>query len=267
MGWISPDLHYLPLAVIVPTGFYCASIGFLPESSTFLLERGCENLAEANLTRLWGNNLEAQREIESLKKQLEKETKFEFNAKNAKAILKMCIIMAFVSLSGCDTIYNYSLIIADISGIKFNGNLLSILLQIGFILGFLTSPPLIKSFKRKTLMNISGLILSICLILLAVGISEKSSSISVISVLIYAFGYGSGIGSVPYTLLGEILPESARNVGTSMALFTRYFSVFLLLKSFPISVEAIGLPLLFILHSVCAFLGVLFVHFCIEETK
>ena len=85
--------------------------------------------------------------------------------------------------------------------------------------------------------------------------------------LTYAFVYGIGIGSVVFTLLGELLPDVIRNLGTSVATFVRYFSVFLLLKLFPEMTRALGLNGLFWFHSIFCVLGAIFVHFCVEETK
>ena len=117
--------------------------------------------------------------------------------------------------------------------------------------------------------------------ILALGVSKESlesyisprfstwafSYLPVISALTYAFAYGAGFGSVPFPLIGELLPEPARNVGTSISLFVRYFSVFVLLKMFPLMTDVIGLNGLFVYHSLCILSGIKFMHIFVEETN
>ncbi len=42
-----------------------------------------------------------------------------------------------------------------------------------------------------------------------------------VSFLASSVCFGAGIGSIPYTLLGELLDENVRNLGGSVSIFTK----------------------------------------------
>lgn len=213
----------------------------------------------------------------------------------------MAILMLTQSFSGCDTIYNYCIKIAKMARLgampvnhscsqvstgpsfhrlDINKNFLSVLLQCAFNIGFVLAPILVKYCKRKPHFVSSGVMAAIFLTLLGFGLSqdefEEASDQSsfilfqvlpVASALGYAFTYGWGIGSLPFTLLGELLPDPVRNLGNSVATLFRYASVFLLLKLFPAMSDTIGLNGLFWFHAICCLLSALFVQIFVPETK
>ena len=92
--------------------------------------------------------------------------------KNCEGLGKIVVLMLILSLSGCDTIYNYSILIFDMSNFPMDSNLLAILLQFNFSFGYLFAALLVKRLKRKPHFLGSALGLAFTLATLSLGVSK-----------------------------------------------------------------------------------------------
>ena len=57
------------------------------------------------------------------------------------------------------------------------------------------------------------------------------------------------IGPIPFALLGEILPQNMKAMASALVLTTRHFSMFVLLKFFPLFATTFGLHSAFWCHT------------------
>ena len=85
-------------------------------------------------------------------------------------------------------------------------------------------------------------------------------------ILFYYGGYFAGYVTVIFTLLAELLPSNARNVGSSLATTGSISSLFILIKFGPTLQEEIGLDGCFWLFSVVTFCSIIFCYFFVPET-
>ena len=88
----------------------------------------------------------------------------------------------------------------------------------------------------------------------------------VMALLLYFGGYTSGYVTVPYMLLGELLPSNARSVGSCIVVQCSNVSFFFVTKFTPMCVKSLGMDGLFWLFSIIATLSVIFAYFCVPET-
>lgn len=168
------------MSVLVPTAVYCIGITFVPESPVFLIQNGQESKAKRNLTLLWRCEESVREEFSSLRKKLNPALQSQTGGvsplltwPNIKAIAKCSTIMLFLSLSGCDTIYSYSIVITDMTQIGMGGNLFSVILEAMFILGFLVAPYFLRKCRRKIHYHCTASVAAICIFLMAIGVSRK----------------------------------------------------------------------------------------------
>ena len=88
-----------------------------------------------------------------------------------------------------------------------------------------------------------------------------------ICVVMSAFAYGTGVGPVLFTLLGEVFPPRAKGFCTSLSLAIRDCGGFVNLKIFPGLVAALGLDMTFCLHGMLCLTACSVVYFFLPETK
>ena len=89
----------------------------------------------------------------------------------------------------------------------------------------------------------------------------------VILLVSYAFNYGLGIGTIPFTLTGEVFPQDLRTYGCAITTASRYVMQFIQLKFFFFSVSSIGLGGTYCIQASLALLGSGFAFFLLPETR
>lgn len=80
-------------------------------------------------------------------------------------------------------------------------------------------------------------------------------------------GFSVGFGSIPFLLMGEIFPARQRGVLSSIAITFNVAAMFTVIKTFQPLEEAITSAGTFWMYSVFCAAGVVFVVFCVPETK
>ena len=83
----------------------------------------------------------------------------------------------------------------------------------------------------------------------------------------YAFNFGIGIGTIPFTLTGEIFPQHLRTYGCAITTASRYVMQFIQLKFFFFSVATAGLGGTYCIQASVALLGSVFAFFLLPETR
>merc|ERR1711988_1461450 len=68
-------------------------------------------------------------------------------------------------------------------------------------------------------------------------------------IILVGFGYGIGVGPVPFALMGEILPQKIKNFACGLCLAARNVTTFFNLKNFPILVSSYGLQSAFAFYA------------------
>ena len=87
-------------------------------------------------------------------------------------------ILSFQPLCGAETLVNYSLDIFRRANVKLNNYLLSILVQVGFISGYVISAFLMSRVKRKHQLAFSSIFMAVSQIVLGFALKSEVNSFS-----------------------------------------------------------------------------------------
>ena len=90
--------------------------------------------------------------------------------------------------------------------------------------------------------------------------------ISIVGFSLYIFGYQTGLISVCFMLLGELLPSNAKGIGAFIVIQLNNISFFVSVKSAKFNVETLGLDGFFWLCASVALFSIIFAYIFVPET-
>lgn len=130
---------------------------------------------------------------------------------------------------------------------------------------------LVEKFGRKPLLVISLTVIALSqsLLMACLKIGETPRWVpylSIASTYSIVIGYGIGLGSIPWFLTSEMVPQNAKPTVQSVAVGVHWSMVFLIALSFPPLAGALGY-FVFLFYIVSCVLAVGFVVLCVPETK
>uniref|UniRef100_A0A1B0CZM5 Major facilitator superfamily (MFS) profile domain-containing protein n=2 Tax=Phlebotomus papatasi TaxID=29031 RepID=A0A1B0CZM5_PHLPP len=118
--------------------------------------------------------------------------------------------------------------------------------------------------------------MSICTILLGVYFFLKDQDaakvsnlgwLPIVSLCIFIIMFSFGFGPVPWLMMGELFASDVKGFAGPMAGTTNWILAFVITKTFPNLVDAMGTGETFWLFSGLSILGLIFVFFIVPETK
>ena len=89
----------------------------------------------------------------------------------------------------------------------------------------------------------------------------------IILLISFAFTFGIGIGTIPWTLTGEVFPQNLRTYGCAIAVASRYVMQFIQLKLFFLLLSTFGMCGIYWIHCCVALIGSLFAFLLLPETR
>ncbi|CAD7088652.1 unnamed protein product [Hermetia illucens] len=264
---------------------------FFPESPIYLMKLQKEKEAEASF-RYFRNIRKVSQIPESFKAELEK-LKSEFMEEKKKddeaalswgdfstSVAKRTIfigltLMALNQLCGCFAMINYTANIFAESGSSLSPNMSAIIVGVIQLVGSYVSTLLIERAGRKPLLLMSCLgmtcghvILGTYTFLKTLGYGvEIVNWIPILSFSLVIFAGSSGILTVPFTLLAEIMPPKIKSTTVSFCIATNWICAFLMVKYLPILTVALQLHGCIFIFAIFSAIGVIFVVAFIPETK
>lgn len=135
---------------------------------------------------------------------------------------------------------------------------------IALVVSTFVSLPFIDKLGRKKLLEISlgGQVLPA----IALCIWSDNVIIAVISIFLYVFMFGFGLGPVFWSYVPEILPLKARALGMGVITFTQYLLNAIFSLIFPICLSIVGINIFYFFAFLSAF-SVWYIHKYVLETK
>ncbi|XP_032688252.1 facilitated trehalose transporter Tret1-like [Odontomachus brunneus] len=85
--------------------------------------------------------------------------------------------------------------------------------------------------------------------------------------ILYMALYSIGLGTLPFTMLGELFPTNVKVLGGMIVMVICNVCSFIIVKWYPIVAENIGTHVTFWFFTVCSFLAVVFTYTYVPETK
>src|SRR3984885_7977522 len=257
---------------LIPSALFLFGVLFLPESPRWLVKAGKGEKA-ANILAKIGSPGFVGSTMGDIEKATHQAGKVSYSAVFAKgvrpAVMVGITLAVFQQFCGSNVIFNYASTIFKSIGADVNKQLLEIV-AIGGINGLFTLAAMWQGDKlgRRPLMLIGSLGLSLIYLVLAFLLREKAGIAWVSIVVLLAIGmYAISLAPVTWVIISEIFPNDIRGVATSVAVVCLWIAYFILVFTFPVLKDHIGIYGTFYLYAAICFLGFLFIRAKVKETK
>ncbi|XP_030755107.1 facilitated trehalose transporter Tret1-like isoform X2 [Sitophilus oryzae] len=262
------------------------SMIFTPESPSWLAQKGFTTRATESFKWLRGNSDEATNELEEMLAK-HKDTENSIEETGLKDMLKReflkpmgILVMFFITSqwTGVNAVnfYSVALMKQTIEGV--NEYLATFVIDCIRLVSSVISCILLRKIGRRPLILAGGLGTILSLFTLSGYIyftrslhNQTSFSplsiIPMVSLIVYIFFVTAGFVSLPWNLLGELLPLKYRSTGSGIASCIAYLSVFSVVKTMPDMFAMFGSDGTFLLYGIMGLVGTIFIYFCLPETK
>lgn len=284
---IGPFVSYGVLAyasIIIPIIFF-VTFSFMPESPYYLLMKNQRPKAEKSLAwlRRYENDEDLKEETDQMQKTVIKDlmNKGHFwdlfdTPGNRKAVLVSFGLQFVLQFSGIAAIESYTQEIFDQSGSEFSAAQAVILLSLVQLLAGLAAAALVDKIGRIPLLITTTFLAGLSLALSSIFYFLKFQmtidmsglgTILVAFVIFYELIIALGLNPLPYMMLGELFPTSVKGFAVSIANVWGSFLAFFVSKLHQVVADNCGIYASFAWFATSCFLGLVFIIFCVPETK
>lgn len=255
----------------------------IPETPRWFVSRGREERARKALQWLRGKQADVEPELKGIvKSHCEAERHASQNAifdlmkrSNLKPLMISLGLMFFQQLSGINAVIFYTVSIFKDAGSTIDGNLCTIIVGVVNFGATFMATVLIDRLGRKILLYISEVAMIITLFTLGTYFYYKNSGndvshigwLPLVSFVLYVIGFSSGMGPIPWLMLGEILPGKIRGSAASVATAFNWTCTFIVTKTFADIIAAIGNHGAFWFFGFICIIGLFFTIFYVPETQ
>nr|CAB3485212.1 unnamed protein product [Digitaria exilis] len=277
---------------ILPSVFIGFALFVIPESPRWLMMEKRVSEARAVLLQISESEAEVEERLAEIEEAagLMKSMKSEDNEvwrellNPSPAVRRMlyagCGIQLFQQITGIDATVYYSPTIFKDAGIKSDQELLAATVAVGFTktIFILVAIFLIDKVGRKPLLYVSTIGMTVCLFLLGVALTLQKHAVGLMSprlgidLAIFAVCgnvafFSIGMGPICWVLSSEVFPLRLRAQGSALGQVGGRVSSGLVSMSFLSMARAISVAGMFFVFAAISTISVLFVYFCVPETK
>ncbi|WP_407886704.1 sugar porter family MFS transporter [Levilactobacillus sp. N40-8-2] len=251
----------------------------LPESPRFLIKTG--KLDEARTVLSYVRKPEdIEPEVESIQKTAETEqsnlqkTSWAtlFNGKYRYLVIAGVGVATFQQFQGANAIFYYiPLIVEKATGNAASSALMWPIIQgVLLVLGSLLYIVIAEKFNRRTLLTMGGSVMALSFLLPAIInklVPNASPMMIVVFLSIYVAFYSFTWAPLTWVLVGEIFPLAVRGRASGLASSFNWIGSWAVGLIFPILTAAMSQEAVFAIFGVICVFGVLFIRFCVPETR
>jgi len=273
------NIHMMPWITVGPCVVFLLFSWYVIESPVWLVRRGRADEARKNISWLRGSEYQVEPEI----KEIESLITSVINNNNTvtftdrKFMFPLILVSFMFSVHGSvgmDDLSTYGPTIFKYPGVDLDANVLSMLFQVAFIVGFAIVPFLMTKIGRRPQFIVGSFLLAIVLTLM--GVVEQYKFIPdhgflaytpVILHFVFGLVYSLGMGPVPFTLTGELFPQHLKSFGCGITMACRFISQFFILKIFMVVKDSWGLASVYWMHALVALVASVVAFFMLPETK
>ncbi len=269
MGW-----RLMFGAEAIPAVGFMILILFVPFSPRWLVKRGRNDEAEEILKKVGGNEY-AKTEVADIASTISEEEIARINFKDLlePKLLKIICLGMFLAVvqqwSGLNSIFAYSHQIFKEAGYDISGAMLSLVYQgVTMMVFCVVAMFVVDKIGRKKLMLFGAL--GICIIHVAMGFIFKHNigGLPVVILVMAAIAiYAATLAPVVWVLLAELFPNRLRSVAMGISVMALWVAYFILIFTFPIMSEGLGMPITFWTYAAFLFIAFVIMKLYLPETK
>jgi len=263
----------------VPAFILFAGVLKLPESPRFLIKSGRLDEARTVLSYVRKPD-EVEPEVKSIQETAQtEENNLEktswatlFNGKYRYLVIAGVGVAAFQQFQGANAIFYYiPLIVEKATGNAASSALMWPIIQgVLLVLGSLLYIWIAEKFNRRTLLTMGGSVMALSFLLPAIInklVPNASPMMIVVFLSIYVEFYSFTWAPLTWVLVGEIFPLAIRGRASGLASSFNWIGSWAVGLIFPIMTAAMSQEAVFAVFGVICVLGVLFIRFCVPETR
>lgn len=283
---IGPFVSYTTLNIIsgsVPIVFFLSFI-CLPDSPYFHLMKERHNQAKKTLA--WFRNAKEtneslMKELDDMSKTVQREMKEKGSFKdllktegNQKALTIVLFLSAFQRFGGVSCLLAYTVITLPKTGGYLTADIYMVLFGVTLLLGNFISTPLMDRLGRKPLLIVSCLSCAISTGVSAVfyWVAGQTNDtdynwVPYVCFVLYGIAYGTGIGVIPTTFVGELFPTNIKSLASAIAAIFFAIASFAINKVYLFVKENYGVHFMFVFFTLSSLSSVIFTMCMVFETK
>lgn len=269
--------RWMLFAGVVPGLVLFVGMLFMKDTPRWLVSKNREEEAKKVFKKI-EPDIDADKEIEVVKKVLKTEdgnSRFTFQKWMLMPFVVGIGIMFAQICTGINTIIYYAPTIFKNAGFESNISAIYATTGIGVVNFLMTIVALYFTDKlgRKPLLyfGLTGVMLS----LIALGsafqfadfFGENMKWVAVGSLVTYIICFAMSLGPIGWILVSEVFPLKIRGIAMSICTVSNFAFNFFVVSSFPILLHRIGGALTFWGFAFVSLLCIIFVYFCVPETK
>ncbi|XP_068083958.1 facilitated trehalose transporter Tret1-like [Anabrus simplex] len=276
-------------SAVIPAALFFLLVP-LPESPAWLMDRG--RVEEADKAIKW-LRLQPRNPTDQIPNEQRRTSVFTVlpdqggHKEGEKSFIEACLrrpvmlpfcmslfLLAFQQLSGIGAIVAYAVDIFISAGISINENFCAIIVGMVRFVSNIAALFVVDRAGRKPLLQASGLLMALTLAalgayfyLLQKDQADQLKFLPLLSLILLMVGYSIGYCTLPYLMMGELLPVRQRSfLGSAVGCFNM-IALFLVVKSYPNLNAALGKDGTFWFYSAMCSLSCVFVAVMLPETK
>ena len=183
-------------------------------------------------------------------------------------------LLIFQQVSGIDAIIFYTVSIFHSAGSQVDDHLATIYVGLVQLIANFVSLFIVDRAGRRPLLIASGALMCVALTALGThfhlqkyGMNQSLGLLPLISLMVFMVGFSIGYCSIPFLLMGELIPEKQRSFLSSIAGSLNLGIMFVVIKTYHDLKNSVGEDGTFWLYSLVCLCSCLFVYFLVPETK
>ena len=272
----------------LPSALFLGSLLFIPESPRFLALKRRDAEALTILGRLYGESTarEKLQEIDASLAHDRHRPRLSDLIDRAKGRVRPIVwvgvgLAAFQQLVGINVVFYYGAVLWQAVGFSESDALLINVLSGALSIGAcLVAIALIDRIGRKPLLWVGSVGMTIALALVAAAFTHATldaggqlalprawGTLALVAANVYVVFFNASWGPAMWVMLGEMFPNQIRGSALAVAGAVQWMSNFVITVSFPVLLVGIGLAGTYSLYAAAAALSVIFVVFCVHETR
>lgn len=285
---------------LITAAFPCIGMAFavffIPESPTWLVNKGRYEEARHSMSKLYASKdyaPEIDEEVnaliqkkgvkinnghtKSIFQQISKKMKYLLKPNALKPFLLIMVFFFFQQFTGIFAVVFYAINIVKNSGIEFDAYATIVLIGLVRFFSATSLNYICRKFGRRPLSIFSGVLMAICMLGLGVfklqqnkiddSLKNSLMFIPIVLLLVYFCTSTIGFLSMPFAMSAEVYPARVRGTASGISSCIAYIFSFITVKIYPSMELALHSEGVFFFYGGMAVIGTMFVYFFLPETK